>query len=137
MTAQPVTVHLPELLYRQLRERADQHRRSVADEMLDLLATAVPSADALPDDLQQAIAPLALLDDPALWRAARTSLPVEAAGHLEALHHKRQCEGLTEIEEQERTTLVRQYERAMLVRAQAAALLKARGHDVSSLLSLP
>jgi hypothetical protein len=45
------------------------------------------------------------------------------------------AQGLTEAEVQEAATLLRQYERVMLVRAHAAALLKQRGHDVSSLLT--
>ena len=44
-------------------------------------------------------------------------------------------EGLTETEAEETASLVRQYERAMLVRAQAVALLKQRGHDISGLLA--
>jgi hypothetical protein len=33
--------------------------------------------------------------------------------------------------------LTQQYERALLVRAQAAAILRARGHDVNGLLVQP
>lgn len=116
MTAQPITVNVPETLYAQLQVRAQQHQRSVADEALDLLATAVQGVDALPDELEQALAPLSLLDDAELWRAAQSSLLQEAATRLEELHHKRQREGLTVFEDQERMHLVRQYERAMLVR---------------------
>jgi len=90
-------------------------------------------ADELPADLNEAISPLTLLDDQALWRAARSHLPAEAAAQMENLHLKRQREGLTEAEVQMLAGLVRQYERMMLVRAQAAALLKQRGHDVSEL----
>jgi plasmid stability protein len=135
MTVQTVTVSLPGSLYEQLRARAEQRQRSVADEVLNVLAAAVPVADRLPEDLEQAISPLALLDDTSLWRAARSRLAPEAAERLEALHMKRQREGLTGTEEQEVANLTSQYERSMLVRAQAAALLKERGHDVSSLLN--
>lgn len=135
MTIQRVTLELPELLYQRLKDRAVQAHRTVEDEMLDVLATSVPVADELPVDLDQAISPLVLLDDQALWRAARGTLPSDIAQRLEELHLKRQREGLTADEAQIVATLVRQYERAMLVRAQAAALLKQRGHDVSSLLT--
>jgi hypothetical protein len=73
------------------------------------------------------------LDDEALWRAARTRLPADAVEELERLHLKRQRQGLTASEDEQVAALVRQYERVMLVRAQAAALLKERGHDVSVL----
>jgi plasmid stability protein len=135
MTTQTVTLKVPELLYRRLKARANQTQRTVEDEVLDVLAMAVPVADDLPPDLAEAISPLALLDDEALWRAARSQLPPPAAQQLEELHLKRQREGLIEAESQTLAALVRQYERAMLVRAQAAALLKQRGHDVSSLLT--
>jgi len=95
----------------------------------------VPVANELPADLAEAISPLSLLDDESLWRAARTRLPAESATQLESLHLKRQREGLTEAETQTLSGLVRQYERTMLVRAQAVALLKQRGHDVSHLIA--
>ena len=76
-------------------------------------------------------------NDEALWLVARSRLAEEAAAHLEELHLKRQREGLTEAEALTLAGLVRQYERAMLVRAQAAALLRQRGHDVSELLAAP
>ena len=135
MTTQTITLQLPELLYRRLKARANQAHRTVEDELLDVLAMAVPVADDLPADLAEAISPLTLLDDEALWRAARSQLSPATAQQLEELHLKHQREGLTEAESQTLAALVRQYERAMLVRAQAAALLKQRGHDVSSLLT--
>lgn len=130
MTAQTVTIDLPEALYERLKSRAEQRHRSLADEVIETLTAAVPVADELPADLEQAISPLALLDDTALWRAARSRFPTDSAERLEALHHKRQNEGLTTDEEQETATLMRQYERTILVRAQAAVLLKQRGHCV-------
>lgn len=135
MTTQTVTLNLPEPLYQRLRERAMEMQRSVEDEALEALVAAVPVATDLPLDLTEAISPLTVLDDAALWQAARSRFPPEAAQQLEDLHLKRQREGLTEDETQVATALVRQYERSMLVRAQAAALLKQRGHDVSSLLN--
>jgi hypothetical protein len=54
---------------------------------------------------------------------------------MERLHLKHQRERLTEGETQTLAGLIRQYERAMLIRAQATALLKERGHNVSELLA--
>jgi hypothetical protein len=53
---------------------------------------------------------------------------------LQSLHLKRQREGLSVTESAKLANLIGQYEQHMLVRAQAAALLKARGCDVSGLL---
>ena len=133
MTVQTVTVNLPGPLYNRLKHRAEQTHRTVEVELVEAVTTALPETEELPSDLAEAIAPLALLDDDALWRAARSHLALEAAAQLEELHLKRQREGLTETETQTLAGLVRQYERAMLVRAQAAALLKQRGHDVTPL----
>ncbi len=133
MTIQSVTLNLPGHLYNRLKRRAEQAHRTVEAELLEVVASAVPVADELPAELNEAISPLALLDDEALWRAARSHLPAETAAQMENLHLKRQREGLTEAEAQTLAGLVRQYERAMLIRAQAAALLKQRGHDVSEL----
>jgi hypothetical protein len=130
-----VTVNVPSALYDRLERRAVQTHRTVEDVLLDVLATAVPVADELPSDLADALSPLTLLDDAALWRAARSHLPTEVAAQLEALHLKRQREGLTDSETETLARLVRQYERAMLVRAQAAALLKQRGYDVAELIA--
>ncbi|WP_437682172.1 hypothetical protein [Sorangium sp. So ce131] len=135
MATQSVTLRLPDPLYQQLKRRAEQARRTVEDELLDVVTMAMPVADELSPDLAEAVSPLATLDDDGLWDAARSRLPPRAAEQLEELHLKRQREGLTEAEEQEAASLARQYERAMLVRAQAAALLKQRGHDISCLLT--
>jgi plasmid stability protein len=136
-TTQDITISLPNLLYQKLKARAEQTQRSVEAEALDALVASVPVVDELPTDLEASLAQLALLDDEALWRAARTTFAADAARRLEDLHFKRQREGLTEGETQAAATLLQQYERAMLVRAQVSALLKQRGHDVSALLQEP
>jgi hypothetical protein len=135
MTSQSVTLNLPGPLYDRPKRRAEQSHRTVEAELLEVVASAVPVADDLPVELAEAISSLALLDDEALWRAARSHLPTEAAEQMECLHLKRQKEGLTETETRTLAGLVRQYERAMLIRAQAMALLKERGHDVSEFLA--
>ncbi len=135
MTIQAVTLHLPSSLYERLKRRAEQADRTVEAELLDVVTTAVPTEDLLPAYLEEAVAPLAMLDDAALWRAARSHLPKKTAAQIERLHLKRQREGLTNTETESLVNDMRQYERTLLVRARAAALLKQRGHDVSELLA--
>jgi plasmid stability protein len=134
MTSQTLTLEVPAVLYCQLKQRADHAQRSVEAETLELLAATVPATEELPANLQQALTPLALLDDEALRHAAHSRLGTEAAAELEALHFKQQREGLTEAETQRRIELINQDKRAMLVRAQALALLRERGHDISNLV---
>jgi len=134
MTLQPVTVRLPKSLYNQIRRRAEMSARSMEEELLDVVASAMPASEELPEDMVNALSALELLDDESLKRAARSHLPVEAVQEMEALHLKRQEHGLNEMEKQTLAGLLQQYERSMLVRAQAATILQQRGYDVSGLL---
>ncbi len=134
MPAQTVTLRMPGLLYDRLMHRAVETQRSFEEETLDVLAAALPGQDELPAELKEAIDALTVLDDEALWRAATSRLPDDVASELEVLHDKRDCVGLTENESQQLVALLRRYERHMLVRAQAAALLRERGHDVTSII---
>ena len=133
MTTQSLTVNLPVPLYERLAERAKQTHRTIEDELLEVVAVAVSADGTLPEDLEAATAPLSVLDDEALWRAARSRLPATAVARIQALHDKRDVEGLTASEQEALAALLHQYDRYMLVRARAAQLLHERGHDVSSL----
>ncbi len=73
------------------------------------------------------------MDNDALWRVARSRMPVEEAELMEEFHFKRRYEGLSETEIKSLNYLVQQYERYMLNRAEAAVLLKERGVDISEL----
>ncbi|MFO0968491.1 MAG: hypothetical protein U0793_34165 [Gemmataceae bacterium] len=134
MSTQDLILHIPEPLYRSLKRQADQASRSIEEETLELLASAVPCDPPLKDSAEIRDS-LQVLDDASLWKAARGRLAAEVSADLETLHHKRQREGLTPAEETTLAGLMRHYERHLLVRAQAAALLKARGHDVGEVVS--
>jgi plasmid stability protein len=49
MTTQSVTIRLPDPIYQQLKRQADRTRRSIEDELLEVVAAAVPVADELSD----------------------------------------------------------------------------------------
>ncbi len=134
MSAHAVTLHLEGSLYDYFRRRADHRRRSLEAELLEAVEAAGPKAEELPAALANAVAELPGLDDEALWRVARDHLPRRAASELEALNLKRQREGLTPTEEEALDRLAGAYERFLLLRAEAAALLRKRGHDVSELI---
>ena len=135
MNTQLITVNLPKSLYNRIRKRAEESKRSVEMELLDVVVSAMPEGDELPEDLARAVQELSLLDDKSLWRAARKKLDAKSAARLAFLHKKRQSQGLDNAESQQLEELVSRYERVMLVRAQSAALLKTRGQDVSRLLT--
>ena len=129
-----LTVQIPGALYDRLAQRAAQTQRSIEDEMLDLVVAGVATADEAERDVADIAASLALLGDDTLWQAARSRLAEGAATQLEELHLKRQREGLTPAEDDTAKALVRRYEQVVFTRAQATALLKERGYDISSLL---
>ena len=136
MAAQALTLRIPSPLYRHLQERAERARRSLEAELLAVVATVVEHDDdeELPEDLAQAIRDLEVLDDAALWNAARTRLPDEARARFDALSFKQQSEGLTPEKRAQQEHLLHQSDRTMLVRAHATRLLRERGHDVSPVL---
>jgi plasmid stability protein len=135
MATQTLTLHLPDPLYARLQERARRFNRTLEAELLEVLNSAVPVEESLPDSLTEDVARLDAMDDAELWQVARSMLSKKEAARLEVLHLKRQKEGLSESEGSNLAELVRQYERSMLTRARAAALLKQRGHDVSGLVA--
>jgi hypothetical protein len=135
MSTQHLSLDIPDSLYQHLKRQADQARRSVEEETLEVLAAAVPAGAALAGKLAETLESLQTLDDQALWNAARGRLAAEVSAGLEALHHKQQREALTDAEAQRLADLMRQYERHMLIRAQAAALLRQRGHAVAELIT--
>ncbi len=135
MTVHPITLNVPDSLYRRLKQRARETRRSVEDELLDVLATAVPLDQELPHDLAKAVAALSSLEDNALWEIARSRLSPNAAAELETLNWKQQAEKLSSDEQNRQEELIYQYEKTMLLRARAAVLLKERGYDISELMS--
>jgi len=133
MTLQTITLRLPEVLYRQVEHRAQRMRRSVEDELIIVVSTALPTTDDLPLDIAGDLAQLTFLTDAELWQAAQTTLPPKDSERMQALMFKRQRDELTAAEEREAQRLAHRADRTMLVRSQAAVLLKDRGHDVSNL----
>lgn len=129
MALQTVTVRLPQLLYRQIEQRANQMHRSVEDELVEVVSATLPTVDDLPGDLVGDLAQLSLLSDAELKQAARTTIPAGETDRMQTLLQKQQREGLTSQESEEANRLAQLYDRTILIRAQAAALLKKRGHD--------
>jgi hypothetical protein len=136
MAIHVVTLHLPDTLYERFQQRAKSNHRGLETEILDAIAFAASAQGELSSDLKDSLAALQQLDDDQLWRLAREEvMSLEASQKLEALHLKQRDELLDQEEDAARANLIREYERSMLVRAQAAKLLKDRGHDVSILLA--
>jgi hypothetical protein len=135
MTTHPVTLELPELLYRRILQRATVARHAVEDELTIVLEGALTEVDsALPTAVDEELEQLQFLDDASLWRAAQITVPAASDERLEQLAEKRELTGLTSEEHLEIEQLLGLADRVMLIRAEAAALLKGRGNDVSRLV---
>ncbi len=119
------------------RRGADKARRPGEALPPDAVIHTAPETEELPPDLTESLAQLDTIKDENLWQLARSHLSREQSAELEALHSKRQSEGLTAQESSRTAFLVGQYERAMVLRAHAARVLNERGHEVSCLLQGP
>ena len=132
--SQAMIVNLPDPIYQQIKSRAEQTQRTVEAELLEIVSSVSSEEERLPEDLNNAITALSLLDDKTLWQAARTHLPVKTVTRMEGLHAKRGDERLTQIEEQELRQLVKDYEKSILIRSEAMGILMERGYDISKLI---
>jgi uncharacterized protein YnzC (UPF0291/DUF896 family) len=159
MPAKTLTVAVPEPLLKELRGRARRAKRTVEAEVLKLISDAVTAGDqppangaghdrngrvivagpqedeALPADIQAAIAEVERLDEAGLRRAVADVLSTKEVRRLEALNRKAQKEGLTAAEAKQRDELSHRYEKALVVRAKALAELHKRGVDGADLLA--
>ncbi len=135
MAAHAVTLRLPAPLYDRFSSRAEQAQRSLEAELLEAVATIAAEEEESSRNVGEAVAALELLGDADLWRAARNPLAEADRSRLEALNLKQQKENLTSAEKETLERLLLQYDRAVLLRAEAARILKQRGHDVSGLLT--
>ena len=133
MAVQEVTIRLPQEVYEQIRRAAASARRSVDDVLVEAVIAAAPTAAVGSGAMRSALGHMAYLNDAALWQAARATMTAEQRERLEHLHDEQQRRTLTADERAEEQALLELYRGTVLVRAQAAALLKQRGYDVSDL----
>jgi plasmid stability protein len=134
MAEQTMTLTLSQAIFDRLQARARRHQRPVEDEAALTLAASV-GAEQRPADIEATVAALAALDDEALWRVSRGQPTVEDGVLLDALIDKRRRGGLTEAEERMLADLIDRHDRVMVLRAEAVALLRARGRDVSAVVA--
>lgn len=130
MQKQSVVIDLPDNIYNQYKQRAEQKQRTIEAEIVEVVSKAVPLADELSPELENLVAQLVFLDDKALQRIARSKSSKKDASQLEALHFKRQNEGLTEVEAHELSNLMKKFERWFVLRNEALAILMERGQNV-------
>jgi hypothetical protein len=136
MATHAVTLELPEPLYRRAAQRAAAGQHAVEEELTMVLNEAFTEPESgLPAALEEELAQLKFLDDVSLWRAAELRMPDESVERWRELVEKRDLMGSSATESQEIEQLLGLADRVMLIRAEAAVLLKDRGHDISRLIA--
>jgi hypothetical protein len=131
---QSLTVDIPEPVFLALKRIADDAQRSVQEVAQEVITAHVRLDDGLPPGTADELAKMPPMTDAELWSTAQTRVPAEQAARLEDLHYRKVAGSMTAEDCRQQRELLAASNRVMLIRAQAAALLKARGHDVSVLL---
>lgn len=131
MTMHTITLHMPENLYLRLKQTAQATRQSLDDVALHVMQVgSPPNWDDIPPEFQADVAALDRLDDPALWRIVKKKMAPTVANRYQQLLDQ-QAEGtISAAESRELIELRMEADRTMLCKAQAAALLRWRGHPI-------
>src|SRR5690606_11111966 len=114
--------------------KSSQTRRSLANEAVIAVAESLPGDEHLSRSLAQELSQLRWLTDSELWQAACLTATAEESEQMQILLEKQQRQALTPSEQEQAQQPSYFFNRIMLVRAEAAVLLKTRGHDISRLL---
>jgi len=128
-----ITLQLPDRLYQRLVHTAQATQRSLeAVVMRALEVGAPPDWDDVPAEFQADVAALDRLDDAALWQMVRRCKTAEDMTRYDELLDRNQAGELSPAERLELTQLRQDADRWMLCKAQAAVILRWRGHQVFS-----
>lgn len=139
-TIQTFTLNLPNLLGERIRRLAYNFQKTEQEILLNAITTALPPLVGATPQFADELAELPFLNDAALWRIARSTLPEEQYNQMDELLARKGQGNITVTEQEILDELVQQSQYLMLKRGQAAVLLKHRGYDLSNpeiLNSLP
>lgn len=128
-----IVIELPPLAYAQLQAMATAQQRAVAAIASDLILAELPVMPALPEDVEQELAAFDQLSDDVLVLLANSSLSAQEQTELAELNEQAQSRGLLPAEDERREHLLARYDRMLVRRAQAALVLRRRGHTQSPL----
>ncbi len=132
MTDETITIQIPVPAYQQLQRVARQQRRDVPDVVRDMVLHDLPALPSLPPDVEEELAAFTNLSDDVLWLVARSTMAEAQREELAELNDATRRQPLTGDENKRHLELVDLYHRTIVRRAQAAALLKRRGYDLSN-----
>jgi hypothetical protein len=132
-----IILKVPEDIAARARQLAETVARPVEQLLLDHLKTLGAPLPVLPPDTQAELDALQHLSDDALWTIAREQLPEDAQARAHILMDKNSRGSMTDEEHIELEKLVERGDRLMLRKAQAAAMLRKRGHTFTQKDFLP
>lgn len=126
-----VSLQIPEPLYQRLVNTARAAKRPLEEIMLHALAVgSPPDWGNVPDEFQVDLAALDKMEDEALWKIACSRKTAVDMSRYDQLLERNQSNTLTQEEKMELMALRTEADRFMLCKAQAAALLRWRGHNI-------
>jgi predicted transcriptional regulator len=130
--SQLVTLQLPDQLYQRLIHTAQATQQPLEKVILRAITTgSPPDWEDVPAEFQADIAALDRLNEDALWSIARSCKTAAELERYDDLLERNREKILTPEERLELTELRQEADRFMIRKAQAAALLRWRGHLVS------
>jgi hypothetical protein len=133
MAAETVTLQIPEMIYQRLANTARATHRPLEEIILRALQIGSPPTwDDVPPEFQAEVAALDKLDDDSLWQIARASKTADEMERYNLLLEGNSRGSLSEEERLELMQLRHEMDVFMLCKAQAAVLLRWRGHNVQS-----
>jgi transposase len=137
MNTQTVTIHLPEHLWHQFQEAAQEDDLSLENMLLQAIqGNRPPSLVTVPARIRPELRALKTFSDTELWQIAESRVAPDTQTRLEWLLAKNQDGTLTVTEKQELEQLSEEAERLTVKKAFAYTLLRWRGHPIPTLDSL-
>ncbi len=123
-----ITVSLPDDLSAKVHAIAKNNNQSVEEVMVNYVRSFAEPLPNLAPDVQAELDALQYLSDDILWTIAQKQMSSKAQSHARDLMTKNNHEPLTQTEQSELDQLVEQADHLMLLKAEAANILRQRGH---------
>jgi hypothetical protein len=127
--ADQILLTIPSDILRRAQQIAESTELPVEQVLVDHLKTLAAPLPTLPPEVQAELDALHNLSDDALWTIAREQMPVDVDARAHKLMDKNNHGEISDREAAELDALVERADRLMLRKAEAAEILRARGHQ--------
>ena len=130
MPPQTITLELPEHLYRTVSKLAQVTNRPLAEILQESLAHTLPPLDDIPAEEADVLVHMSTLNDAALWKASKATLPERQQEELHVLLDRQSAGALTPNDAMRLRELLDQYGYLLVRQSHAWLLLARRGYHV-------